>query len=114
MSITQNGVLKRDDDGYPVMGGTSSVDNATIINSSYDPTTRRLLTDFASSSSSGYQQPLTGALGQSTFTWTTAPNAIVVDGNTLQATSVDGTVNWTGTTTTVMTIYPTHDIFAVA
>lgn len=45
MAITQNGVLKKDDNDNPVMGGTSSSDNATIINSSYDPVTRRLLTD---------------------------------------------------------------------
>lgn len=45
MSITQNGALKRDDNDYPVMGGTSSADNATIINSAFDPVTRRLLTD---------------------------------------------------------------------
>lgn len=50
MAITQNGVLKRDDNDYPVMGGTSSSDNATIINSSFDPVTRRLLTDSASGS----------------------------------------------------------------
>lgn len=47
MAITQNGVLKRDDNESPVMGGTSSSDNATIINSAFDPLTRRLLTDSA-------------------------------------------------------------------
>lgn len=47
MSITQNGALKRDDNDSPVMGGTSSSDNATIINSAFDPVTRRLLTDSA-------------------------------------------------------------------
>lgn len=50
MAITQNGVLKRDENDSPVMGGTSSVDNQTIINSSFDPTTRRLLTDSAAGS----------------------------------------------------------------
>lgn len=45
MAITSNGALKRDDNDTPVMGGTSSVDNATIINSSFDPITRRLLVD---------------------------------------------------------------------
>ena len=50
MAITENGVLKRDDNDSPVMGGTSSVDNATIINSAFDPTTRRLLTDSSGSS----------------------------------------------------------------
>lgn len=43
MTMTQNGVLKKDDNGYPVMGGTSSVDNATIINSAFNPANRRLL-----------------------------------------------------------------------
>lgn len=47
---TQNGVLKRDDNDVPVMGGTSSVDNTTIINSAFDPVTRRLLTDSSSGS----------------------------------------------------------------
>lgn len=45
MGITSNGALKRDDNDNPVMGGTSSADNATIINASFDPVTRRLLTD---------------------------------------------------------------------
>lgn len=47
MGITQNGALKKDDNDNPVMGGTSSSDNATIINSAYNPVTRRLLTDSA-------------------------------------------------------------------
>lgn len=46
---TQNGVLKKDDNGYPVMGGTSSVDNSTIVNCAIDPVTRRLLTNQAGS-----------------------------------------------------------------
>lgn len=41
---TQNGSIARDDNDYPVMAGTSNVDNKTIINSSFDPITRRLLT----------------------------------------------------------------------
>lgn len=45
--ITQNGALKRDENDQPVMGGTSSSDNATIINAAFDPVTRRLLTDSA-------------------------------------------------------------------
>lgn len=48
MAQTQNGVLKRDDNMNPVMGGTSSADNATIINASFDPVTRRLRTDAGS------------------------------------------------------------------
>jgi len=45
MAMTQNGVLKRDDNDTPVMGGVSSVDGVTIINSAFDPVTRRLLVD---------------------------------------------------------------------
>lgn len=45
--ITQNGSLRRDDNDSPVMGGTSSADNATIINAAFDPVTRRLLMDSA-------------------------------------------------------------------
>lgn len=43
MAITQNGRLAIDDNDKPVMGGTSSVDDTSIINSAFDPTTRRLL-----------------------------------------------------------------------
>lgn len=49
MAITQNGVLQRDDNDTAVMGGTSSSDNNTIINSAFDPVTRRLLTDAGAS-----------------------------------------------------------------
>ena len=45
MSLTQVGILRKDDNDYPVMGGTSAVDNKTIINSAFDPVTRRLLVD---------------------------------------------------------------------
>ena len=48
---TQNGSLKKDDNDYPVMGGTSSVDNASIINAAFDPVTRRLLVDSTGSGS---------------------------------------------------------------
>lgn len=47
MAQSQNGVLQKDDNGYPVMGGTSSSDDNTIINAAFDPITRRLLTDAA-------------------------------------------------------------------
>jgi hypothetical protein len=64
---------------------------------------------------SGYQQPLSGGLS-GTNTWATAPNALSIDGVVKQQTQVDGTVNWTGTTTTVLTgaQLPNFDIFAVA
>lgn len=67
------------------------------------------------SSGGGFQTPLTGTVDGSnqTFTWTTAPNVIVVDGGrAMQRVSSDGTENWTGTTTTILLIAPNFDIFA--
>ncbi len=69
------------------------------------------------SGSTGYQQPTSGVVDgvNTAFDWATAPNVIVVDqGRTMQAISSDGTVNWTGTTTTTFTIAPNFDVFAVA
>lgn len=60
------------------------------------------------------QQPLTGALGQGTFTWATAPGIIFIDRIPYVQTSSDGTANWMGTTTTVLqNAYPINDIFAL-
>lgn len=63
--------------------------------------------------SSGFQRPLSGSLNQGTFTWATAPNSITVDNLTLQKTSTNGQVNWTGTTTTALTVFPTQDVFSL-
>jgi hypothetical protein len=70
----------------------------------------------STSSGAGYQAPLTGAVDGSnaTFTWATAPNALSVDGKIIRKTASDTTVNWTGTTTTILTIAPNFDIFGVA
>lgn len=46
------------------------------------------------------------------FTFTTAPQIIVVDGRAQQKTQSDGTVNWTGTTSVTLTIAPQFDIYA--
>ena len=75
------------------------------------------ITSTGGGSSPGYQQKTSGAVDGSntTFTWATAPNSIVVDqGRTMQKISSDGTVNWTGTITTTLTIPPMFDIFAIA
>ena len=65
---------------------------------------------------SGFQLPLTGSVDASnqTFTWTTAPNVLVVDGAPIQKTQQDGTVNWSGTTTTLLTTAPVYSICAIA
>jgi len=65
--------------------------------------------------SSGFQSPSGTVNGSNTvFTWSVAPNAIVVDGAVLQKTEQGGTVNWTGTTTTTLLIAPTQSVFGVA
>src|ERR1700728_435264 len=65
--------------------------------------------------SSGIQSPSGTVNGSNTvFTWSVAPNAIVVDGAVLQNTEQGGTVNWTGTTTTTLLIAPTQSVFGVA
>ncbi len=69
------------------------------------------------SGGSGFQLPLTGAVNGSNqvYTWKTAPKAIVIDGSVYQATQQDGTVNWTGTTTTIFSLLaPNSSIFSVA
>lgn len=71
----------------------------------------------ASASGSGFQVPTSGTINgiNATYVWATAPNVIVVDGGrAMQKISSDGTVNWTGTTTTVLTIAPTFDVFSPA
>lgn len=75
-------------------------------------------TDITISSSggggSGFQTPLSGGL-TGTNTWAIAPNVIAVDqGRIMQKVSTDGTINWTGTTTTVLAVAPTFDIYAIS
>lgn len=74
MVMTSNGTLKKDDNGYPVMGGTSSTDNATIINSSFDSSTRRLLVSLGS--------------GNTSTTWGTTGNTKTVTDAACLATSL--------------------------
>jgi len=69
----------------------------------------------ASSGSSAFQLPLSGAVNgtNQTFVWAKAPNVIVVDGVPYIATSQDGTQNWLGSTTTVFqNIAPNSSIFS--
>lgn len=71
----------------------------------------------STSAGAGFQQPTGGAINGTNldFTWATAPNAICIDsGRIIQKVSSDGTVNWTGTTTTSLSIAPNFDIYAVA
>jgi hypothetical protein len=95
----------------------SSVDGQSIVVLWADPVTHALLVKTVNGGivSSGFQIPTGTVNGTNrTFIWTVAPNAIVVDGATLQQTEQGGQINWTGTTTTVMTVAPTESIFGVA
>jgi len=68
---------------------------------------------------SSYQDPISGVVDGSnaTFVYSSAPNAICVDGQTYKKTqTVNGvtTTNWTGTTTVVLTFPPKLYTFAVS
>lgn len=104
-----------DANGVKSLLAVSSVDGATPVVVWADPVTHRLLCQLVGGGGSGFQSPTGTVNGSNTsFTWSTAPKAIVVDGVCLQQTQQDGTVNWTGTTTTVLAIAPNFSIFAVA
>ncbi len=103
---TQNGSLKKDDNGYPVMGGTSTLDNQSIINSAFDPVTRRLLADGVGSvgptGATGPAGP-TGAIGPtgaaSTVTGPTGPTGPQgAQGTAAQFTGPTGPLGPTGPT----------------
>jgi len=70
----------------------------------------------STSAGAGYQAVTSGSINgtNTVFTWAVAPNAIVVDGQSLRKVASDGTVNWTGTTTTTLTIAPNFDVYGVA
>lgn len=66
---------------------------------------------------SGYQAPTSGVVDGSNavFVWATAPNAIVVDGVIKRKLQSDGiTTNWSGTTTTTLTVAPNFDVYGIA
>lgn len=74
--ITLHGSLAIDDNDKPVMGGTSSVDNETIIDSAYDPTTRRLLVTVSGGGSTiVYNDTVSGTINSSNTIFT-VPNTI--------------------------------------
>lgn len=112
-------ILKHDENAIRVLGGITDDVFQEIRMLRVDPATNRLLVSgTGGGGGSGFQSPLTGSVDgvNRTFTWTTAPSAITVDGATLQKTEQGSfsTVNWSGTTTTVMAVAPTQSIFAVA
>lgn len=100
--------------GVIVKQGISDIDfgnNLTVI-----ATINGVRVDATGGGSSGYQAPTSGTVDGSntSFTFTTAPNVLSIDGVPKQKTSSDGTVNWTGTTSVSLTIAPNFDLFAIA
>jgi hypothetical protein len=100
MSQTQRGSLVKDDNDYPSMGGTSYVDNETIINSAYDPVTRRLLVDLSGGGG--------GGLTVGTTTVTGATNGYILYNNNgvlgAEAGSGVGTVTSVGSSDSSITV----------
>lgn len=105
--------LPADQNFIRVAGGVLDDGSGTIAPLSIQASTGRLKVTATIIGGSGYQAPLSGGL-TGTNTWTTAPNAICVDGVTYQKVSQGGTTNWSGTTTTILSFTPTDSVFAVA
>lgn len=89
--------------------GTSGA--ATLVGSTLN------IPQYSSATGSGFQIP-TGTVDGTNkiFVFATAPNAICVDGATLQKTEQGSlaTQNWSGTTTVTLLVSPTQSVFAVA
>lgn len=109
MAITQNGVLQKDDNGYPVMGGTSSVDDSTIIDSAFDPSTRRLLVDSTGGGGGFTLLTPTGSVNSinTAFVFSQKPTYIISDGAWYRE---NKGWTWSGSTAT-MTVPPSDDLY---
>ena len=107
--------LPADNNFVRVAGGILDDGSGTIAPLSIQASTGRLkVTAIGISGGTGYQAPLSGGL-TGTNTWTTAPNVLIIDGVPRQKVQTDGTIMWTGTTTTVLTNapLPVFDIFGL-
>lgn len=100
-------------------GGLSNITGYIVAGTNITITGQGLKSDpyviSSTASSVGYQSP-TGTVNgtNQSFTFTTAPNAISVDGVTIQKVSSDGTINWNGTTSIILSVAPNFDIFGIA
>lgn len=103
--------------GFRTGGYETPIKAGTNVTVTKDPFGAYVISSTATGGTGGssYQQPTSGAVdGTNTvFTWASAPSVIVVDGLPRQKTQSDGTVNWTGTTTTPLAIPPNFDIFGL-
>lgn len=105
---------KVDENGKPTLIVLSSANDGSIVQLWGDPVSHALLTQ-PSSGNAGFQEP-TGVVNgiNQTFVFTIAPSVISVDSNTFQKVSSNGNVNWTGTTSVVLTVAPNADVFGIA
>jgi hypothetical protein len=114
-------ILRRDENSAVVLGGVTNDANAFIRMLRVDPVTNNLLVHSTGGGGggSGYQLPTSGSVNgvNKTFTFSTAPNAINVDGVVYfkNTQNVSNTPIWTGTTTiTFVTLTPNQFCGAVA
>ena len=99
------GVLKKDDNGYPVSGGVSSSDANAVLNLKIDPVTGRLLTDSASGSGTVTSVSVVTANG---FAGTVA-TATTTPAITL-TTTITGVLSGNGTAISAATTTGTGDV----
>lgn len=100
-----------------IQGSGTTVDKITRTINFTGATVSRSPSGVVTVAIGSFQTPTSGTVDGSNavFVWATAPNVIVVDqGRMMQQTSSDGTVNWTGTTTTTLTVPPNFDIYSIA
>lgn len=106
-SILINGTnyLTRYTDINIINSGATAVNNDTL---------KRVDITLTGGGSSGFQVP-TGIVNgiNKIFTFTTAPNVVVVDsGRVIRKVSADNEINWTGTTTITLEVSPNNDVFS--
>jgi hypothetical protein len=113
MAINYHGRLAIDDNDKPVMGGTSSADDSTIVNSAYDPITRRLLVSGTGGSSNFVDNEVVAGSG-TTFTLAATPvlgsQHVYANGQRLTPYGVDYTI--TGAVITMLTSWAAGTVLA--
>lgn len=98
---TQNGVLQKDDNGYPVAGGVSDADNTTVLPLLIDPVTGRALFEAAGGSgtvtsvsvvsANGFAGSVADPTTTPAITLTTTVTGIIKGNGTAMSAAVAGT-----------------------
>jgi hypothetical protein len=115
-SSTGSGGHTIQDEGTPLTQRTNLNFVGAGVTVTDDSGNDATIVTISTSAGAGFQAVTSGNINGSNavFTWAVAPNAIVVDGVSMRKVAADGTVNWTGTTTTTLTVAPNFDIYGVA